>query len=50
MNARVPLASAYPAMARTAKVCVCILMFACMGVRECVHPFVRVSACACMFL
>lgn len=28
----------------------CALMSACMGVRECVHPCVRVGAGACMFL
>lgn len=43
MNVHVPLASAYPAMARTVKVCA--VMYACVGV--CVHPCERVDAGVC---
>lgn len=45
MNAHVPLASAYPTMARTVKVR--LLMYACVGVCVCVHVSVVMHGVLC---
>lgn len=47
MNAHVPLASVYPAMARTVKVCVCVCVNVCSCGCVCIHVSVLMHVIVC---